>query len=315
MAKRPNKVARKRTVRSRAGARQVVVRQVPRGVNLDKAALDYAKLLTDPCNGPLVTGPFGDGGGGIVSRFESDFLVDAGGTETGAFYAFVPGTNTAFGTSIPIANDATAFSPVFVAGFTPGYTFLSANASQFRCLSACVQVYWPGTEFNRSGVISLTNAPAGLVSSTSVLSTATLRATSEYVERTPVTVSEIVWRPNNYDLTWIEPQTELAANFDKHNALIVSGAGMAIGNGLRCRVVGVYEWMPLTGNGIVQSQNRGQQSSNTFQDVIQYVDKFGDWMYHGALDVAHAASSLYSGFKAVSHVAYGTAKMAAMFSG
>lgn len=109
------------------------VKKVPRGLYLDERAAKYASLLADPCNGPLVSGPFGDSGGGLISRFESDFVINNGATETGSFLAFVPGSCSTYISTTAITTDSVGFVTASSSTIeAPGYNFLNSNAVQFR---------------------------------------------------------------------------------------------------------------------------------------------------------------------------------------
>jgi hypothetical protein len=283
---------------------------------LDKRAADYAALLADPCNGPLITGPFGDGGAGLVSRFEIDFLVNTNATDTCAYYAYVPSCNIAYISAAAITSDGATISQVANGtNCAPGYTFLNANASSYRCLSACVQLYWPGTELTRSGVISLGQYSAFATQATPTTVSST-RSGAQYVERTPEVMSEITWRPNNFDLEWQAPgQLSSLPLLEKSTAMIATAAGIPVSTGMRVRVVAVYEWLPLNVSGFSQTTNRGNNSANTYTDVLRYLDSTGDWMYRGALAVARGASSVYRAASAIGKVAYGVAKYAPMIVG
>jgi hypothetical protein len=296
-------------------ASKAIVTTVPRGVRLDKPASDYAQLLSDPCKGPLVSGPFGDGGGGIVSRFEVDFIVNASATDTTAVVAFTPGLGSAYISSIALPFDSTAFTFTGVAADSPGLNYFSNNASAFRTLSACMQVYYPGSELSRAGITSIGQYSHATVTAAS-LTSSVLRSSATYVERVPDQMVELIWRPTNYDLEWFGVGTnEGTALSDKRSTLISTTTGIPISTGMRIRLVAVYEWMPLTTVGLVMPTRSSNPSANTFQDVIKKLDSFGDWMYHGALSVGSAASKLYAGARAVGQVAYGTTKMAAMLMG
>lgn len=297
------------------------VARIPRSIRgaLDEKAALYAALLADPCHGPLVSGPFGDSGGGFVSRFEGDYIVNWALNESGAAYAFVPGKAFGYVTNAAVTSDVSTFVLTANSTFSPGLTFLTANASSFRTLSCCLQVYWPGAELSRGGVTSVGQSNhATLIGNTQT--TSALRSTSQYVERTPATCAEIVWRPNNYDMEWAQPGVVSSATDNKYSALFMSQAGIDGGaaNGMRVRVVVVYEWLPIISSantGLVQSSNRNQVSSNTFQDVIRHLDSFGDWMYHGALATGKAASSVYRGVRAMGQLYAGVSKVAPLLLG
>lgn len=295
------RIRRRTAVRRRTTKKMII----SRGPRLDRAAADYARLLSDPCEGPLVTGPFGDGSGGIVTRFEWDAVINTSTGETGAYYAFSPAQAYGFLTPTVLVSDSTAFTAVANTAYSPAYSFMLGNASQYRCLSACLQITYPGTEFSRAGVVSLGQFPQAVAGGATT--TSKIRAASRYVERTPQHAAEIIWRPNNYDLEWSAPAISDAPTASKGSCLIATLAGGSVTTGLRVRVVCVYEWLPTAqfGSGLVVNTNVGSTSSNTYQDVIRTLDSFGDWMYRGALKVGNAADSILRGLEAATAIAYG----------
>lgn len=290
---------------------------VPRGPRLDKAAADYAALIANPCTGPLVPGPFGDGGSGLIVRTELDQVFDAQATANSSFIGFIPGTATVYyaGTTT-LAGDATVFTPTATAASSPGATYLGANAASFRCLAACLQVYYPGSELTRAGITAVGQLPAANLVNSAVSSTAQIRTACQYVERVPAQMSEIIWRPSNYDLEWTEPGVgaEGASLTGKRSAIYSSTTGIPVSTGMRYRLIAVYEYLPLTNAGLVTPIVAQTSSNNTFQDVIHKLDSLGDWMYHGAMAVSNVASQIPGG-GALSTVSYGVAKLAQVLKG
>lgn len=274
---------------------------------LSLASKRYAALLADPCNGPLVQSPFGAGSGGLVSRFESDFLVGWSATSTNTAVAFAPAIPMVYGEGAALTSDTAAINWATTTA-SPGRAYLLSNARSFRCLSACIQVYWPGSELNRSGIISLGQAGAQEALST-VLTVSQLRSSSQYVERMPERMSEIIWRPTDAEVAWNTPND--TTDMDRFSALYVTASGIPVSTGIRVRVVAVYEWIPrpdLAGGMVLPTAKVG--TSDTLGGIVSALDKFGDWMYHGAGATAKAVSSLVAGGTAVGRVANGTYRVA-----
>jgi hypothetical protein len=306
-----------KTKKTKTSKRSRAISRVPRSI-LDGPAIEYAKLLSDPCSGPLVPGPFGDGTGGIISRFEVDQVIDNGATSIGSFIGFVPSALTFYTAPSAIASDIAIFSP-FTPGDRnsgPGYNFVLSNAGTYRVLSACLQLYYPGTELNRSGITGVGQAIVGSLL-TNPLSLSTTRTLANFVERVPVDMIEFTWRPSLFDLEWTSSpyaDPETSGNFARRSAVFASTSGLPLAVGMRVRMVAVVEWMPISGTGqpsIVTAKN----SNNTYTEVLNYLDSMGDWAYKGALHVGKTAASLYRGAKTVAHVAYGVGKMAAITMG
>jgi hypothetical protein len=78
----------------------------------------------------------------------------------------------------------------------------------------------------------------------------------------------------------------------KRNGLAVTVRGMPAGIGVRIRLVAVYQYEPKVGLGLVNNSTRAL-SNNSFDQVMNFLDKLGDWssMSAGGYDrVARAAS-------------------------
>jgi hypothetical protein len=279
---------------------------------MDRASLDYAALLADPCNGPLVSGPFGDGSGGVVTRFERDVVINNSATDVGAALVFIPGLATVQGTSAPITTDVTAINFANIAtSDMPGYNFLSTNAGQFRCLAACIQVYWPGSELNRQGIVSVGQFPADIVTD-AVVSTSDMRTASPYVERMPDGMVELKWRPTTFETTWqrVANVTDTATDWDKYTALAVSASGIPVSTGIRVRMVAVYEWIPRPGTGSgLTTIHRTTVKTGSLSNIIAALDRTGDWMYNGAMKAGHALASMARGVGAITSVANGAQRL------
>lgn len=282
------------------------------GPSFDKASSDYAALLADPCNGPLVSGPFGDGSGGVVSRFERDIVINSTSTDVGAALVFIPGLATAQVSNAPITSDGTPITFTNVPnGDMPGNGFLTTNAGHFRCLAACVQVYWPGTELNRQGIVSLGQFPADIATD-AVVSTSDIRTASPYVERMPDGMCELKWRPSTYETTWqrMNNVVDTSTDWDKYTALTVTAAGIPVSTGLRVRMVAVYEWVPKPGasNGLV-TIHRTTVKTGSLSNIISALDRTGDWMYNGAMKAGHALVSMARGVGAIASVTNGAQRL------
>lgn len=279
---------------------------------MDDASHRYAQLLADPCGGPLVSGPFGDGSSGMVSRFERDIIINNTATDVGAAIVWVPALCDALISTAPITSDTATitFGPV-PSSDTPGRNFLAANAGQFRCLASCMQVYWPGTELNRQGIVSLGQFPAD-VAQDAVVSTSDLRSASTYVERVPEGMVELVWRPSAYETTWqrVANVVDTSTDWDKYTAMVISAAGIPVSTGVRIRIVAVYEWIPKPGTGLgLVSLTRNPVRKGSLATVIDYLDRTGDWMYNGAYKAGHALSSLARGVGAIASFTNGAARL------
>lgn len=289
--------SRKKTATQVSGAVAARRRRAPRPMMARFS--EYAKLLTNPCTGPLVHAP-GSTSGGLVTRFESDFIVGSGATETCGFFQISPGAlNSAttppqgFGSLVGFAaTDGTVVFPsTGGAGlYVPGITYLQANASSFRCIAACTQIYWPGTELNRSGLVSAAQTTYSALSGVTGLTVATLRSQCPVVERMPTEYFEAKWAPNYTDGLFRNASATTVPE-DGHSSILLTWAGIPVSTGVRIRVVCVYEWNPKI-LGLTINSNTSNSEAGAIQDVRRSLDRENaNWW----VSMGHAAYNFMSG--------------------
>lgn len=263
---------------------------------------EYAKLLTNPCTGPLVHAP-GSTSGGMVMRFESDFIIGNGASDTAGFFSWAPGALNSNSPTNPYGagtltgagvSDATFISPSAggIGTYFPGHTYLTSNASSYRAIAACVQVYWPGTELNRSGIVSAAQGTFGLFSTATTIQPSALRAVSPVVERMPTDHMEVRWAPNYADGLFRNPSSTTSSPEDGHAALVITWAGIPVSTGVRIRCVLVVEWLPKP-QGITLSSNTSTGSAGDIQHVRRELDRRNaGWWYQTGQAAANFLSGL-----------------------
>jgi hypothetical protein len=127
---------------------------------------------------------------------------------------------------------------------------------------------------------------------------------------------EIKWLPNTYDMEWNTPSGDTNLGLTQRRSSLVSSTyGIPISTGMRYRMVAVVEWLPQSGQGTQANPLTHNISGNTFPQVLKFLEETGHSVYSGALQVGRTASSLYAAARTVQHVAYGTAKLAALTMG
>lgn len=295
-----NKKSNKGKKKSQAPKARRMVVTTQRG-GLDAYAQKYAQLLRDLCNAPLCRGIAGGSEGSVVIRMEADSILFSGAAVTGGTYVLVPGLLRGF--SFATALDTTGSTYALDTSLVPGYAFLTTTTSSVRALSACMQVMFPGTELQRSGVVSLGTVPSSSVTNCvptaqggagQSTTTALIRQLSQFTERTPDTMMEITWRPGQGDGELVDVAGEAAVptNYGTltagRNALIMSVAGLPAAVGVRIRTVVVYEYTPVLGQGIVATVETSP-SANTVNDVLRALDSSdGRWFIDGFKKVGMA---------------------------
>lgn len=293
-------------------ARRRITTPAPRlrGPLLDKPAADLARLLADPCGAPVVHTISPGTNGAFILRLEADNIIFSGPTETAGIFYWVPGAFRAFGGSSTGDNVATTL--IAQQGFVPGNAFL-ANYSTARCVAACAQVMFPGTELQRSGVVSMGVIPAGVLTdvipialggTAGNIQAAQVRAASQIVSRTPDITQEVRWRPGQGDSEDVDlvGLSQNPAQFPTvargKNAIVITAAGLPVAVGIRIRCVAVYEVTPKGSQGLVASVET-TRSTNNMTQVLQVLDRVKEDWWHGPVGVgvrgmaSMAANSLF----------------------
>jgi hypothetical protein len=268
-------------------------------LSLGDAGSRYAKLLANPCTADLCNGPFGDGFGGLVARFEREYVINNSATDVAAFVGYTPATGVVCINATPITDATTALTPTgLLAASNPGYSFLSSNASAVRPLAACMQIYWPGSELNRQGIVSLGRHNAEIYND-ATLSVDGLRTQANYIKRMPDDMFEIVWRPTERDLMgqdWGPTIPPLAQS--SFTTLVGTATGIPVSTGIRIRIVAVYEWMPDPASGFKNVIVKSVQP-HRLADILAALDRAGDWMSGTAHSAGRAISSLAGGVASI----------------
>lgn len=255
------------------------------GAGLDRPAVEFAKLVSDPCYGPLVQPTYEGTGAGIMTRFETDFIVNATATDTAAYIGFSPGNLIAsgavfgavMGATGALATDATGIVPQFTGSRQPGIGLLP-SMSAYRVVAACMQVSFVGSELQRAGVVSVGQVTASVLN-TGSLTVAGLRALSSTVVRIPDGELEIKLRPTAISQKFVPVSgTNLDSDYAAQPALIATMAGIPVSTGMRVRLVAVYEWIPAVASGCILPDNASSNSNNTISQVLKFLDtRFPQW--------------------------------------
>lgn len=254
---------------------------------LDAAASDYMRLIKDPCNAKLCNTIWPGTSGSLVSRFESDFIL-WNDTSTSGVLAFVPGANALYYNGTVMTLDTTASTIGSDPAKAPGNSFLTATASGVRAVACCLEISFPGTELNRSGIVALGQAPFSTFvpnvltaggGGNVTLTASNVRTLAQHTERMPQDRAEILFQPGPGDQNWYEFNTAQSASAsiddiaDK-NCLFMSVSGLPATTGVRIRIVNVVEWMPKAAQGLVASV-QPPPSKNTLNDVLRALPQSG----------------------------------------
>lgn len=287
MAKSKNKRIVKKT-------KKVVSQQISRTRGLDAPGAAYARLLSDPCNAPLVHPVFGGGNGGLLMRSRSVFTVNTTALATAGYLHWTPGAIGTSNSELLSAEFATTGTSGAAAALAtaPGKAFLAANSTSYRPVAACMQVYYLGSETTRQGFVLVDNTLGGLIDLGGSYSTDLLSRTLGCYSRTPGNCVEAIFKPAMGDETWIDPSVVTAAvDKDRRGSLTIAWGGLPAATGLSIVLTGVYEWVPNPTSGLAASTESRSTSQNDVRQVmdllaargVQFIRGVGSELMAGAL--------------------------------
>jgi hypothetical protein len=232
-----------------------------------------------------------------VARFESDFTILGGATDTAGGIFWIPGgigSNAGSASGLlqyfAASSGATTTLQNLPASQNPGYPFLASSASAVRVVSACMQVFWAGSENSRAGYISYGGTTGAQVIIGGSYSADGISQVFPNVTRTPMDHIEIKLRPTAADQDWTQPSLPtLQPDLNRKGAIGFTVKGIPSSTGIRVRLVAVYEWQPLANQGLVTPDNARNTSVNTLDHVVNFLDRTGNWV----IRAAHAANTVY----------------------
>lgn len=259
---------KKNPARATKKTKRTIVR--PQRRALDSLGASYAKLLMDPCNGPLVHPVYPGGDAGFLFRAESFGTFGTSAGETAGCVHWVPGYPNLNGTDL-IANGAAGGGVAANLGnFTnsPGRAFLQANAKGVRCVAACMKVTYPGAENGRSGRVHYGHTQASMLESGTSVTADNVAQALQHYSRTPAETIELIWKPNISDTEFVDPTEGSTTIRDRRSAMTVAWVGLPATVGLTFHFTAVYEWTPAIGLGVGYNTTGKNASANTLDDVL-----------------------------------------------
>jgi hypothetical protein len=136
-------------------------------------------------------------------------------------------------------------------------------------------VTYPGSEQSRSGRIHFGHTTAGILDAGATIVFDDYAQVLQHHSRTPADHVEIVWRPNIADTELNDPSEAASAVIrDRKSSITVSWAGLPVG-GLTFHMTAIYEWTPISGLGVGSNVTGKNTSSNTFDQVLDYLSSAG----------------------------------------
>jgi hypothetical protein len=246
---------------------------------LDTPAVNYAKLLADPCNAALVHPIYAGGDAGYLFRAESFATFGNSVGNTAGVVHWTPGyvnNNNSDIIGTQAATGATSVAATVSGAPTPGKAFLLANAKGCRCVAACLKVTYPGSESGRAGRIHYGLTTAGILDVSVGVTADGMAQSLQHFTRTPPETIEIIWRPGAADTEFNDPTENASAVIrDRKSAISVAWAGLPDAVGLTFHFTAIYEWTPAFGTGVAHNALGKAVSRNTLDDVLDFLRNAG----------------------------------------
>lgn len=269
----PRKAANKSN-KAKKVARKPANRVMPTAASLDAHAAAFARMLVNPCTAALAHPVYAGSDAGILVRTENSVSIYNGAGITGGALHWVPGAVSSNYGNMLAGTDGLTFGAY---NAVPGLTYLKAQASAVRCVAACIQVTFLGSELNRSGVVALGRSSGDQVTSGSTVDAAGLEASLEHYTRTPDKTIELTWVPSMDDQSFVDPN----ANFDAslavgRSGLTITTYGLPAATGLRLRFVAIYEYKPKVSTGITYTSSARAKSVNSLDHVLNVVQEMSN---------------------------------------
>lgn len=278
MAKTLAKAQKKRNARARvtaAGAEGTAEHQLLR-------------LITDPCNAPLVHG-FSMSSEGIVQRFIK-YVTPVATTETAFAYIWSPMDQTNTGLCEKVSVGSATPTGANIGG--PGEGFLENNADNLAMLGGCIEVLYTGKLVDRKGYIGVCQVN-GLVAADIRTGTTPLPTLIQYCQHVaPVPSSSVTlkWSPTLTSFTQNLQVNETNSVLVNTNSLMVVAVGVNPADFV-IKFTGVYEYVPKFTLGMPAPRVTRTVRPGTGERIVSALDRMGAW-WHNLEGMASAVGRL-----------------------
>lgn len=262
----------------------------------------YARMVADPCNGPMLEG-FYSSAEGMLNKLKTTYgsaqtvsngyiLWDPSFTSSvddpGSFNClFVASTNSSDHPSNNGANPLGSSLTDLKLEVGAGPFCQSATVSDARCVGACLRATYTGRMDASSGIIAvIDNIPAeAVLNGSTTVSVDELIALSSVVERANLATLEVKYKPSDYSHVF---RTNSEGLFDFTTGIVTtisdeaerSGAhlmGFAF-KGVTSMADFIFEfhqnieWRPNVDSGFISKVPRQLKSAGHSSEVIKYLD-------------------------------------------
>lgn len=241
------------------------------------SVMPYARLLSDPCNAPLVQPLYEGYDGGYMIRFESFHTWNASAGATSGYFMYTPGAIGPNNIDLIGGEGATSSTAIAAAAYgnqLGGRTFLQGSAASVRVAAACMEITYSGSEQSRAGRIHYGQVQGSVLDVGDSRTPDQVAAILPYYERTPATVTSLALRVGAWDGNFTDPNVStVGSNKDKNAALAFAWVGLPTSVAITVKITCVYQWQPVVSSGIANSSMpQSRTGGGTLSQVLQYLD-------------------------------------------
>lgn len=302
-----------------SGRPNTLTQGVARPTPVSKGLVDYARLLKDPCNGPLVHPAYGTHSQGYITRFK--FTVAPAISSVSGNTCFIHQvTPSNFYTQLTqglptfiCEHAATTTSATGTVGGIRGPVVLpgvSNISDTVRPIAGCVRIVYTGSEFDRRGEFGAYAAVGGppIAYGQTGVSVDPFWSQCQMTKRAGEPF-EMKWVPSAQDTV----QSSSADAFNINSSALGGSSMVVMGRNLDTSSATapfyleytiVYEWQPLTGAGYVCPPP--QPAAGTLNQALGLLGPIGSWLF------THSNLSNVSTFVDKASKVYGAVKYGAM---
>lgn len=252
---------------------------------LDKPAMDYARLLSDPCNAELVHPLYGSSAAGYLVRTKQIIQAGLNAAAVDSITAFNPVGKANKGDDVE-SMWCTGYSSSSGGSFgttagSQGPQFLIMQAGAYRPVAGCLKVLYNGSELNRSGTVSYIHMPNKVYSSTETLSSNVddLIPGSSKTVRLGSEPHEFRWvpiNPRDQQFTSDTDPMQTVGQTDVGSQMVILIRGAPAGS-VTIEATFVWEWTPITNVGTANAafstpiELATPRTSTTVSTVLKYL--------------------------------------------
>jgi len=247
-----------------------------RPVGLDKDAMCYRRLLSDPCAAPLCRSVFSGLGGSLQVRLKRSFTFHPQAVE--GYYCFVPSSNLWFGQYNSAASAGGSFT---LSTSQQMFDNTTSDSVEWRCTAGCLKIRYIGSESARSGLVGVfPNQGPFYEPGTAGLFVTGVLSQTPVVYRTGEVLHEAKFVPTDGDQLFTDTRVLTLAAYQSQGSVCVVFQNCPAGS-IVAEWTGVYEieGASLFGTFNTMVAPQPSPSRNTLNEVLR---SFGDglsWAY------------------------------------